>query len=83
MAGNTWEKRQRVKVRRERKEAKRARRDDRRAAKAGPQEEGPTNEELMQQFAALNRRHAAGEIDAETFRAERNVIWEAMGLPAD
>lgn len=83
MAGNTWEKRQREKARRERKEAKRARRDDRREAKAGPREEGPSNEELMEQFAALNRKHAKGEIDAESFKVQRNEIWAAMGLPLD
>ena len=82
MAGNTWEKRQREKARRERKEAKRARRDEKRVM-GSPQEEGPTNEELMEQFAALNREHAAGAIDDATFQERRNEIWVAMGLPVD
>ena len=80
---SSWEKRQREKARRERKELKRARRDERREAKAAPVDEGPTNEELMQQFAALNREHAAGAIDEATFILRRNEIWLAMGLPID
>ncbi len=83
MAGNTWAKRQKEKQRRERKEAKRARRDERRETKAGPVEEGPSNEELMQRFAALNREHAQGLIDDDVFKERRNEIWVAMGLPAD
>lgn len=83
MAGNTWAKRQKEKARREKKESKRARRDERREENAEPAEEGPTNEELMERFAALNREHSAGEIDAETFKVRRNEIWVAMGLPAD
>ncbi len=83
MAGNTWAKRQKEKLRRERKEAKRARRDERREVKAGPAEEGPTNEELMQRFAALNREHAQGLVEEEDFKERRNEIWVAMGLPAD
>ncbi len=83
MAGNTWEKRQREKARREKKEAKRARRDERRQAKEIPAEEGPSPEELMEQFAALNREHTEGQIDETTFKARRNEIWLAMGLPAD
>lgn len=83
MAGNPWEKRQREKARRERKEAKRARRDEKRKAAEGPVEEGPTDEELMAQFAALNREHASGALDDATFKARRNEIWIAMGLPVD
>lgn len=83
MAGNPWEKRQREKAKRERKEAKRARRDQKRESKGGPKEEGPSNEELMAQFAALNREHAAGEIDEKNFKERRNEIWVAMGLPVD
>ena len=83
MAGNPWEKRQREKAKRERKEAKRARRDEKRKSAEGAVEEGPTSEELMAQFAALNREHAAGEIDEATFKTRRNEIWIAMGLPTD
>ncbi len=83
MAGNPWEKRQREKAKRERKEAKRARRDEKRKSAGAPEEEGPSNEELMAQFAALNREHTAGEIDDATFKVRRNEIWVAMGLPTD
>ncbi len=82
MAGNTWEKRQREKARRERKEAKRARRDEKRA-EGTEVTEGPSNEELMEQFAELNREHAAGGIDDAAFQERRNEIWVAMGLPVD
>ena len=82
MAGNTWEKRQREKTRRERKEMKRSKRDEKREGGDGD-DEGPTNEELMEQFATLNREKAAGEVDEATFTARRNEIWLAMGLPVD
>ncbi len=82
MAGNTWEKRQREKARRERKELKRSKRDEKR--EAGEEDvDGPTNEELMEQFAALNKEKAAGEIDEAAFQLRRNEIWLAMGLPVD
>ena len=83
MAGHPWEKRQREKAKRERKEAKRARRTEKREAKVGPVEEGPSSEELMSQFAALNREHDQGTIDETTFKARRNELWLAMGLPID
>ena len=83
MAGNPWEKRQREKAKRERKEAKRARRTEKREAKVGPVEEGPSSEELMSQFAALNRENDQGAIDEATFKARRNELWLAMGLPID
>ena len=83
MAGNTWEKRQREKAKRERKEAKRSKRDEKREAGAEPTEEGPSSEELMAQFAQLNREHTKGEIDEATFKVRRNEIWVAMGLPVD
>jgi hypothetical protein len=82
MAGNTWEKRQREKARRERKELKRAKRDEKREA-GETDEEGPSNEELMEQFAALNKEKAAGTIDEAAFQEKRNEIWLAMGLPVD
>ena len=82
MAGNTWEKRQREKARRERKEAKRAKRDEKREG-TGEDEDGPTSEELMEQFATLNREHADGAVDEATFLTRRNEIWLAMGLPVD
>lgn len=83
MASNTWEKRQREKAKREKKELKRAKRDEKRDLAAGEVEEGPTSEELMAQFAALNREFAAGSVDEPTFRLRKNEIWLAMGLPAD
>ena len=83
MAGNPWEKRQREKARRERKEAKRARRDEKRESKGTEPEEGPNNEELMAQFAALNQEHAQGRIDEATFKSRRDELWEAMGLSLD
>lgn len=80
MAGNTWEKRQREKAKRERKEAKRAKRDEKRGTET---EETRSNEDLMAEFTALNREHAAGTIDEETFKLRRNEIWLALGLPPD
>ncbi len=82
MAGNSWEKRQREKAKRERKEAKRARRTDKRTAGVEPVE-GPTPEELMAEFAELNRNHAAGQVPEEEFLARRRELFIAMGVPVE
>lgn len=78
----TWEKRQRQKAKKERKELKRATRDEKRDMAAEPVEE-LSNDELIAQFAQLNRDHGAGKIDDATFTEQRNEIWKAMGLPID
>ena len=80
--GNTsWEKRQREKAKRERKEAKRARREERKdAAGIEPVVEGPTPDELMEQFAELGRKHAAGQLSDDAFEAARSEIFEQVGL---
>jgi len=83
MAGNTWEKRQREKAKRERKELKRSKRNEKRDEAAGPVEEGPSHEELMAEFAALNRKHAAGEVEEADFMARRRELFIAMGVPVD
>ncbi len=78
----TWEKRQRQKSKRERKEAKRAQRDEKREPGAEA-EEGPSNDELIARFAALNREHGSGAMDEDEFVKQRNEIWKLMGLPVD
>ncbi len=83
MAGTTWAKRQKEKARREKKEEKARRRDERRMTGEHEAVEGPSNEELMERFAELNRQHASGAIDADTFKERRNEIWLLMGLPVD
>lgn len=82
--GNTsWEKRQREKQKRERKAAKRARRDERREAGGEPVEtEGPSQDELMAQFAELGRKHAAGQISDAVFEDQRALIFSQLGLDA-
>ncbi len=80
--GNTsWEKRQREKMKRERKDAKRARRDERRTSTDdGEPTEGPSQDELMAQFAEFGRKHAAGQLSDEDFEAARTDIFEKLGL---
>lgn len=80
MAGTTWDKRQREKAKREKKQARALRREMKREQVDEP-EEGPNEEVLMKRFAQLNQARAAGRIDEDTFLAQRDEIWEAMGLP--
>ncbi len=87
MAGKgrqSWEKRQRERAKRDKQMAKRAEREERKAASSDTEEEtaeeGPSEAELYARFAKLSERHAAGEIDDETFEEKRAELFELLGL---
>ena len=86
MAGKgrqSWEKRQREKAKRDKQIAKRADREERKIAAAETDEEpveGPSEAELYAQFAKLSEKHAAGEVDDETFEEKRAELFEQLGL---
>ncbi|MEM7286032.1 MAG: SHOCT domain-containing protein [Actinomycetota bacterium] len=86
MAGKgrqSWEKRQREKAKKDKQIAKRAEREERKQAAADGEDEpteGPTEAELYARFAKLSERHAAGEIDDETFEEKRAELFEMLGL---
>ena len=86
MAGKgrqSWEKRQRERAKRDKQMAKRAEREERKAASAETDDEpaeGPSEAELYARFAKLSERHAAGEIDDETFEEKRAELFELLGL---
>lgn len=86
MAGKgrqSWEKRQREKAKKDKQLAKRADREERKQASADGEEEpqeGPSEAELYARFAKLSERHAAGEIDDETFEEKRAELFEMLGL---
>ncbi|MCZ7531150.1 MAG: hypothetical protein M5U31_12910 [Acidimicrobiia bacterium] len=83
MAGRgrqTFEKRQREKSRQERAAAKRARREERKEAKAEDDGSEDDTDDLLERFRILNERHEAGEIDEESFEAEKEELFEALGM---
>ena len=85
MAGKgrqSWEKRQREKAKRDKQTAKRAEREERKST--GDEEpevnEGPSEAELYERFAKLSAKHAAGDIDDESFEEKRAELFELLGL---
>ncbi|MFA5884166.1 MAG: hypothetical protein WDA60_09980 [Acidimicrobiia bacterium] len=78
MGRESYEKRQREKKRQERAAEKRQKREERGDEVEG--EEAPDADALMEQFRILSEQRAAGIVDAETYEAERLVIFEQLGL---
>jgi hypothetical protein len=78
MSGESFDKREREKKRQARATEKR----ERRAGKREPDAESAPldTDALMEQFRLVSERHARGELDDDTFEAERNAILEALGL---
>jgi len=74
----SYEKRQREKKRQERAAEKRQKREERGDEVEG--EDVPDADALMEQFRILSEQRAAGIVDAETYEAERLVIFEQLGL---
>jgi len=84
MAGKgrqSFEKRQREADRQDRAREKAARRQERK--EADPDTEVPDEEALMAAYGKLAERHAAGEVDDETFAASKQEIFEKLGLSAE
>ena len=78
MGAETFQKRERERKRKEKAELRRERRENR--AETGAETATVDTDELMEQFRVLSERHAAGEIDAETYEAERAAIFELLGM---
>jgi len=80
----SWEKRQREKSKRDKQALKRERREERGVEdeEAPAATEGPSEQELYERFAKLSQRHAAEEIDDETFEASRAELFEQLGIEA-
>ena len=78
MGAETFQKRERERKRKEKAELRRERRENR--SEAGDETEAVDTDELMEQFSILSEKHAAGEIDSETYEAERAAIFELLGM---
>lgn len=79
--GERFEKRQRERDRQEKAQAKRARREERKEqAEAEDAEEGPSEDELLAQVAALNEQHAEKKIDQAEYETRKAELFEALGL---
>ncbi len=78
----SWEKRQREKAKRDKQIAKRAEREERKTDDGEEVEsaDGPSEAELYERFAKLSQKHAAGDIDDETFEEKRSELFEQLGL---
>jgi len=79
----SFEKRQREADRQDRAREKAARRQERK--EDGPEDDvdAPDEEALMAAYGKLAERHAAGEVDDETFAASKAEIFEKLGLNAE
>jgi hypothetical protein len=77
--GERFEKRQRERDRQEKAQAKRARREERKEQAEG-EDEGPSEDELLAQVAALNEQHAEKKIDQATYETRKAELFEALGL---
>ena len=71
MGRESYEKRQREKKRQKREE---------RGEDGDELDDAPDADALMEQFRILSEQRAAGIVDAETYEAERLVIFEQLGL---
>ncbi|MFP5330907.1 MAG: hypothetical protein ACLGHX_00875 [Acidimicrobiia bacterium] len=83
MAGKgrqSFEKRQREADRQDRAREKAARRQERK--EVDEDVDTPDEEALMASYSKLAERHAAGEVDDESFAAAKAEIFEQLGLDA-
>ena len=77
----SYQKRQRELRKKERKAEKQAIRHGRSAAKKeAAAEEGPSEDELLEEFRLLNEAFAAGEVDQDDFEYRKAEIFHKMGL---
>ena len=79
MGRESYEKRQREKKRQERAAEKRQKREER-GEDGDELDDAPDADALMEQFRILSEQRSAGIVDAETYEAERLVIFEQLGL---
>ncbi|MEM9516357.1 MAG: hypothetical protein AAGA42_16015 [Actinomycetota bacterium] len=75
----SYQKRQRELRKKERKQEKLAIRHGKSAAKADV-DEGPSEDELLEEFRLLNEKFAAGDVNDEDFEYEKAVLFSKLGL---
>lgn len=75
----SFNKRQRERAKKEKAAAKRARRHARPDGDDAP-DDGPDEDALLERFRVLNEQHAAGTVTTEDFEAQRQEIFEQLGL---
>ncbi|MEO1055520.1 MAG: hypothetical protein AAFY28_01250 [Actinomycetota bacterium] len=75
----SYQKRQRELRKKERKQEKLAIRHGKSAAKADV-DEGPSEDELLEEFRLLNEKFAAGDVNEEDFEYEKAVLFSKLGL---
>jgi hypothetical protein len=78
--GQSAEKRRIDKMRQDQQAAKRERRHSREASESEAAADGPSEEELFEQFRLLNEAHAAGKVSDEDFGPARHAIMVALHL---
>lgn len=80
-SNETFEKRQREKLKAERKAAKQQRREEAKEADDGGLDERDEMA-LMEQFRVLSERHDSGQVSDASYQMQRREIFEALGLDA-
>ena len=75
----SFNKRQRERAKKEKAAAKRARRHAR-PDDEDVVDEGPSEDELLEQFRVLSEQRDAGTVTSEDFEARRLEIFEQLGL---
>ncbi len=78
MGAESFQKRERERKRQQRAAERRQRRENK--PEVDEEAEPVDADALMEQFRVLSERHAAGEVDAETYENERTAIFEQLGL---
>ena len=78
--GESWDKRQRERTKKDRQAAKRAERAERRSSENEIDDEEPSEAELYERLAQLSASHANGEFDDETFEIKKEEIFELLGV---
>lgn len=77
-SSGSFEKRQREKIKAERKAAKQQRLEEAREADDGLDERDEMA--LMERFRVLSERHDAGQVSDASYQMQRRQIFEALGL---
>ncbi|MEM9747631.1 MAG: hypothetical protein AAF945_13125 [Actinomycetota bacterium] len=76
----SYQKRQRELRKKERKAEKQAIRHGRSARKREEEDQGPDEDQLLEEFRVLNEKFAAGDVTADDFEYEKARIFHLMGL---
>jgi len=76
----SYQKRQRELRKKERKAEKQAVRHGRSAAKREADDDGPDEDQLLEEFRLLNEAFAGGDVEQDDFDYRKAEIFAAMGL---